>query len=105
MEQNIATSKGCCPSVDGSGNGEKLLEHNRTVQGTSWSGMTRRAGRLRNKHRSQTGIRRCKDQNVIGGPFVVIEEATTLPGWKEISPPKGCPCGRRDSIEGDRVGW
>ena len=52
-------------------------------------GMTRRVGPLRNKHRSQTGLRRCKDQNVIGGPFVVIEEATTLPGWKEISPPKG----------------
>ena len=69
-------------------------------------GMTRRAGPLRNKHRSQTGLRRCKDQNVIGGPFVVIEEATTLPGWKEISPPKARrPCGRRDSIEGDRVGW
>ena len=27
-EQNIATSKGCCPSVHRSGNGEEVLESN-----------------------------------------------------------------------------
>ena len=33
MEQNIATSKGCCPSVDRSGNGEEVLESNCTGEG------------------------------------------------------------------------
>ena len=28
MEQNIARIKGCCPSVDRSGNGEEVLESN-----------------------------------------------------------------------------
>ena len=68
-------------------------------------GMTRRAGPLRNKHRSQTGLRRCKDQNVIGGPFVVIEEAMDPSRMEGNFSTKRRPCGRRDSIEGDRVGW
>ena len=33
MEQNIATSKGCCPSVDRGGNGEEVLKSNWTGEG------------------------------------------------------------------------
>ena len=33
MEQNIAKSKGCCPSVDRSGNGEEVFESNWTGEG------------------------------------------------------------------------
>ena len=64
MEQNIATSKGCCPSVDRNGNGEESMKVIEREKGTSCPRRTRRASRLRKRHRNQTGMRQCEDPRV-----------------------------------------
>ena len=64
MEQNIAKSKGCCPSVDRNGNSEEVFESNWTGEGDFLSAEDPWASRLRKRHRNQTGMRQCEDARV-----------------------------------------
>ena len=89
MEQNIATSKGCCPSIDRSGNREELLE-------TNWTGQRDvvvcegPVGPVPCEIGTETRLARVsvKVQVWGGGLFVLIKKATTIPGREENSPPQ-----------------
>ena len=57
--------------------------------GTSCPRRTRRASRPRKRHRSQTGMSRCEDPRVRKFSICRHRKPTTIPGWKENSPPQG----------------
>ena len=89
MDQNIATSNGCFPSIDRSGNREELLE-------TNWTGQRDvvvcegPVGQVPCEIGTETRLAcvSVKVQIWGGGLFVLITEATTIPGREENSPPQ-----------------
>ena len=89
MEQNIATSKGCCPSVDRSDNGEEVPESNLTGEGDVLSAKDPvepvACVRGTEVRLACVGV---KIQEWGSCLFVVKEEATTIPGWEENSQPQ-----------------